>query len=92
MRATARRNRADVRIKAMPMRCDARAASRHMGPMISDTAWLESAGKRNFGQLPLILLQLVLATTQSVGLRTSAVGTSVAAGVPTQKLIAREGP
>ncbi len=60
MRATARRNRADVRIKAMPMRCDARAASRHMGPMISDTVWLESAGKRNFGQLPLILLQLSL--------------------------------
>ena len=92
MRATARRHRADVRLKAMPMRCDAPAASRHMGPMISDTAWLESAGKRNFGQLPLILLQLVLATTQSVGLRTSAVGTSVAAGVPMQKLIAREGP
>ena len=44
MRATTRRNRADVRIKAMPMRCDARAASRHMGPMISDTAWLELAG------------------------------------------------
>ena len=76
----------------MPMRCDARTASRHMGPMISDTAWLEIARKRNFGQLPLILLQLVLATTQSVGLRTSAVGTSVAAGDPTQKLIAREGP
>ena len=76
----------------MPMRCDARAVSGHLGPMISDTAWLKSAGKRNFGQLPLILLQLVLATTQSVGLRTSAVGTSVAAGVPTQKLIAREGP
>ena len=63
MRATARRNRADVRIKAMPMRCDAPAASRHMGPMISDTVWLEIARKRNFGQLPLILLQLVLATT-----------------------------
>ena len=86
MRATARRN-ADVRIGAMPMRCDAPAASRHMGPMIP-TAWLNRPGNEISGSCP-ILLQLVLATTQSVGLRTSAGGRP--ARVPMQKLIAREG-
>ena len=74
------------------MRCDARAASRLIGPMISGTVWLELARKRHFGLLPLILLQLVLATTQSYGLHSSAARVSVASGVPTQKLVAWEGP